>query len=159
MSSAASATASGSGSGSGSNDAALHAHFLAQAPSYLSLHSHLSTSLSQLDVLHGFLTSFSADLLTVSSHIAELQTRFQSLEMRLGNRRRLEGALDAVVRDVALDPAVVDGIVNTEPGKPWAEWLRELERVLHATAIGDSGAVQQTREVVEKLKLVVRTLS
>jgi hypothetical protein len=62
------------------------------------------------------------------------------------------------VRDVALDPAVVDGIVNTEPGKPWAEWLRELERVLHATAIGDSGAVQQTREVVEKLKLVVRTL-
>ncbi|KDN38262.1 hypothetical protein K437DRAFT_270609 [Tilletiaria anomala UBC 951] len=102
--------------------------------SFLALHSEVQLSLSLLDSLSSFLSSFQKDLSHVSGHISDLQDRSHALDARLVGRRQLDRLLSNLIGQVALSPRLVDLFFDSEPKQGgWLEACEDLERVLDQT--------------------------
>lgn len=108
--------------------------FLSHAPTLLSLDAELESSISSLDQLSVFLTTFSNDLGLVSSQISSLEEKSKRIEEELKVKRALQAPLERMLKGgLVLDPKVVEKVFETEPDRSWVEAARELERSLEAT--------------------------
>lgn len=108
--------------------------FLSSAPTYLSLHSDIQASLSALESLSSFLTTFSDDLGAVSHQISTLKQRSAHLDEELRRKREQEEPLARLLdRGLVLNPKVVEKIFDSEPDQSWKGAIRELERSIEAS--------------------------
>lgn len=109
--------------------------FLTHAPTLLSLHDSLTHSISSLDSLSTFLSTFSTDLGSVSHQIATLKEKSKRIEEQLTAKRQLEEPLDRLLGTggIVLDPQVVDKIFDTPVDQSWKPAIVHLEKTIEAT--------------------------
>ncbi|KAK2466118.1 hypothetical protein APHAL10511_001760 [Amanita phalloides] len=129
-----------------------------KAREFVDLHDQVQTSVSLLDSLESFLSTFQKDLQAVSGQISELQDRSKDIEGRLKSRRRIERPLSSLISDITLPPQLTTTILDTEVGEPWISTVGDFERRL--VMIKSRARVKGARdlaEVAEGLRIVAAT--
>ena len=97
-----------------------------------------------LATMEDMLGKFQADLGNISSEIRALQEQSQSMSVRLRNRKAAEARLGAFLENVAIPPALIDGVLLAAPDAGFAVrsagFTHAAERISHswqATQIWD----------------------
>ncbi|GJN91546.1 hypothetical protein Rhopal_004569-T1 [Rhodotorula paludigena] len=106
--------------------------FLERAREFVELHDQVDASTQLLTELASFLGTFQRDLAAVSGHISELQGRSKSIEARLDARKAVERSLHPFLASIAISPALVATIVDSDVSDAWIPAVRELDRKLGA---------------------------
>lgn len=75
-----------------------------------------------------FMTTFQADLLTVSSDIESLQERSNEMSKRLQNRKALEAVLGPAIDESILAPQLISKIIDSPVDRSWLTALDSLEQ-------------------------------
>ena len=73
-----------------------------------------------LATMEEMLGKFQADLGNISSEIRALQEQSQSMSVRLRNRKAAEARLGAFLENVAIPPALIDGVLLAPPDAGFA---------------------------------------
>ncbi|CAO1629980.1 unnamed protein product [Sympodiomycopsis kandeliae] len=118
--------------------------FLTHSPTFLSLHDSLEHSISSLDSLSSFLSTFSNDLGSISHQISSLKDKSASIDQQLAAKRQLEEPLDRLLNGggdqdqgmgIVIDPNVVARIFDTDvdSSTQWKEAITHLEQRIQAT--------------------------
>ncbi|EGO27851.1 hypothetical protein SERLADRAFT_383475, partial [Serpula lacrymans var. lacrymans S7.9] len=129
-----------------------------RAKEYVELHDQVQTSVSLLDSLETFLSTFQKDLSSVSGQISELQDRSKDIENRLKSRRRIEKPLSNLLSDMTIPPSLATLILDTDVGEPWIPAIDDFERRLDALkARSRVKAARDLAEVAEGLRIVAAT--
>ncbi|CAH7689661.1 Sac2 family-domain-containing protein, partial [Phakopsora pachyrhizi] len=120
------------------------------------LERQIQSSGDVLASLASFLSQFQLDLSSVSTSIAELQSRSELIESRLKSRRLLESNLTPFINSTVVPPSLIDLIIKTDPGEQWLEAISRLEILLtySKTSSLDSRSTDPSNQVAEKLRLV-----
>ncbi|GAB7359036.1 hypothetical protein MBLNU230_g5108t1 [Neophaeotheca triangularis] len=92
------------------------------------LHKSILACDEVLKSVETYLTSFQADLATVSSEIETLQNRSTNLNTRLQNRKVVEKVLGPEVEAFSIPPGVVRKITEGTVDNAWVRALEELEK-------------------------------
>lgn len=117
----------------------------------------MDTSASLLTDLATFLSTFQHDLSAVSGHISELQGRSKSIEARLASRRAVEKALDPFLKEIVLQPKLIDLVLETDVGLDWVEPIKDLSLKILAIRSGPRVAARKNLdEAAEALRVKVR---
>ncbi|TNY20627.1 Sac2 family-domain-containing protein [Rhodotorula diobovata] len=106
--------------------------FLERAAEFVELHEQVDASTQLLSDLASFLSTFQHDLSAVSGHIAELQGRSKSIEARLKARKAVERSLHPFLSSIAIPPALITTIVDTDVDDAWIPAVRDLDNKLGA---------------------------
>ncbi|RDB22540.1 Vacuolar protein sorting-associated protein 52 A [Hypsizygus marmoreus] len=129
-----------------------------RAKEFVELHDQVQTSVSLLDSLEAFLSTFQKDLSAVSGQISELQDRSKDIENRLKSRRRIEKPLSSLISDITMPPALATLILDSPVGEPWIEAIEDFERRLETIkARSRVKAARDLGEVAEGLRIVAAT--
>lgn len=128
--------------------------FLERAREYVELNDQVDTSASLLTDLATFLSTFQHDLSAVSGHISELQGRSKSIEARLASRRAVEKALDPFLKEIVLQPKLIDLVLETDVGLDWVEPIKDLSLKILAIRSGPRVAARKNLdEAAEALRV------
>ncbi|KAK7061930.1 vacuolar sorting protein [Favolaschia claudopus] len=129
-----------------------------RAKEYVELHDQVETSVTLLDSLENFLSTFQKDLSAVSGQISDLQDRSKDIEYRLKSRRKIEKPLSNLITDITVPPYLATLILDSDVGESWILAIEEFERRLD-TAKGRSRvkAARDVGEVSEGLRIVAAT--
>ncbi|KAF8195726.1 Sac2 family-domain-containing protein [Mycena galopus ATCC 62051] len=130
----------------------------ARAKDYVELHDQVETSVTLLNSLESFLSTFQKDLSAVSGQISDLQDRSKDIENRLKSRRKIEKPLASLITDITVPPYLATLILDSDVGEAWILGIEEFERRLD-TAKGRSRvkAARDLGEVTEGLRIVAAT--
>ncbi|KAJ7129514.1 Sac2 family-domain-containing protein [Mycena epipterygia] len=132
--------------------------YRARAKDYVELHDQVETSVTLLNSLETFLSTFQKDLSAVSGQISDLQDRSKDIENRLKSRRKIEKPLSSLITDITIPPYLATLILDSDVGESWILAIEEFERRLD-TAKGRSRvkAARDLGEVSEGLRIVAAT--
>ncbi|KAJ7781086.1 vacuolar sorting protein [Mycena metata] len=132
--------------------------YRAKAKDYVELHDQVETSVTLLNSLESFLSTFQKDLSAVSGQISDLQDRSKDIENRLKSRRKIEKPLASLITDITIPPYLATLILDSDVSEPWLMAIDEFERRLD-TAKGRSRvkAARDLGEVSEGLRIVAAT--
>ncbi|KAF4619757.1 hypothetical protein D9613_005158 [Agrocybe pediades] len=130
-----------------------------RAKDYIELHDQVQTSVSLLDNLESFLSTFQKDLAAVAGQISELQDRSKDIDSRLKTRKvRIERPLSSLLSEITVPPALATTILDTNVGEPWIDAILDLERRINTTkARTRVKAARDLGEVIEGLRIVAAT--
>ncbi|KAJ3789445.1 vacuolar sorting protein [Lentinula aff. detonsa] len=129
-----------------------------QEKEFVELHEQIQTSVSLLDSLESFLSTFQKDLTAVSGQISELQDRSKDIDNRLKSRRKIEKPLSSLITDIIIPPSLATLILDTQVGEPWITAIDEFERHLEVVkARLRVKAARDLGDVVEGLRIVAAT--
>lgn len=129
-----------------------------RAKEFVELHDQVETSVTLLDSLESFLSTFQKDLTAVAGQISELQDRSKNIDGRLKSRRKIERPLSNLLSDITVSPSLATLILDTNVGEPWIEAIDELERRLNSSkARARVKAARDLGEVTEGLRIVAAT--
>ncbi|PPQ77350.1 hypothetical protein CVT25_010932, partial [Psilocybe cyanescens] len=116
------------------------------------------TSISLLDNLESFLSTFQKDLAAVAGQISELQDRSKDIDSRLKTRKRIERPLSSLLSEITVPPSLASIILDTNVGEPWIDAIFDFERRITTTkARSRVKAARDLGEVVEGLRIVAAT--
>ena len=120
------------------------------------LHKSILACDEVLKSVETYLTSFQADLATVSDEIETLQNRSTALNNKLQNRRAVEKVLGPEVESLVIPPPVVRKITEGTVDETWVKALDELEKRSRSIDVKlkegkDIKAVQEVRPFVDEL--------
>ncbi|TFY61593.1 hypothetical protein EVJ58_g4418 [Rhodofomes roseus] len=128
------------------------------AQDFVDLHKQVQSSVSLLDSLENFLSTFQKDLSAVSGQISTLQDRSKDIENRLKSRRRIEKPLSNLLADLCIPPELATIILDTPVGEPWIEAIGEFESRLDALKVrARVKAARDLTEVAEGMRIVAAT--
>ena len=102
------------------------------------------------------LGQFQGSLGQLSSDICTLQTRSQSIAIKLTNRKALEEHLGAFTRDISVSKAFVNMIVNGEIGPNYVKYLQMLSRkieILNDPKMRNSAAAREVKVPIDRLRM------
>ncbi|KAI0368152.1 Vps52-domain-containing protein [Pilatotrama ljubarskyi] len=129
-----------------------------RARDFVELHEQVHTSVSLLDSLENFLSTFQKDLSAVSGQISNLQDRSKDIDNRLKSRRRIEKPLANLLVDLCIPPALATLILDTRVGEDWIPAITEFERKLDTLKVRVRvKAARDLSEVAEGLRIVAAT--
>ncbi|EDR12808.1 vacuolar sorting protein [Laccaria bicolor S238N-H82] len=129
-----------------------------RAKEFVELHDQVETSVTLLDSLESFLSTFQKDLTAVAGQISELQDRSKDIDGRLKSRRKIEKPLSNLLSDITVSPSLATLILDSNVGEPWIEAIDELERRLNSSkARARVKAARDLGEVTEGLRIVAAT--
>ncbi|KAI9001446.1 Vps52-domain-containing protein [Trametes punicea] len=129
-----------------------------RARDFVELHDQVQTSVSLLDSLENFLSTFQKDLSAVSGQIANLQDRSKDIDNRLKSRRRIEKPLSNLLVDLCIPPALATLILDTPVDESWIPAITEFERKLDTLKLRlRVKAARDMSEVAEGLRIVAAT--
>ncbi|KZW04122.1 Vps52-domain-containing protein [Exidia glandulosa HHB12029] len=121
---------------------------------FVELHNKVSDSLSLLDNLQAFLSTFQSDLSHVSGQISNLQERSKDIDSRLKGRRKIEKPLANLLSDLCIPPDHAVLILDTDVSEEWIPVIGDLERQLDALkARPKVKAARDIAEVAEGLRI------
>ncbi|KAF8192463.1 vacuolar sorting protein [Pholiota molesta] len=142
----------------GVEQAQVASFYRGRAKDYIDLHDQVQTSVSLLDNLETFLSTFQKDLAAVAGQISELQDRSKDIDNRLKSRKRIERPLSNLLSDVTIPPSLANTILDTNVGEPWIESIIDFERRLNTIqARTRVKAARDLGEVAEGLRIVAAT--
>ena len=99
------------------------------------------------------LSTFQADLGTVSAEIETLQSRSSTLGTKLNVRKEVEGLLGPVIERISIPPAVVRKISDGPIDDAWVECLEDLQSYTKAfEQKQDSENIMAIQDVAPLLK-------
>ncbi|KZT74276.1 Vps52-domain-containing protein [Daedalea quercina L-15889] len=128
------------------------------AQDFVDLHNQVHSSVSLLNSLESFLSTFQKDLSAVSGQISTLQDRSRDIENRLKSRRRIEKPLSNLLVDLCVPPELASIILDTPVGEPWIEAIHTFESKLEALKVrARVKAARDLAEVAEGLRIVAAT--
>ncbi|KAJ6628776.1 hypothetical protein B0H10DRAFT_1777258 [Mycena sp. CBHHK59/15] len=129
-----------------------------RAKDFVELHDQVETSVTLLNSLEAFLSTFQKDLSAVSGQISDLQDRSKDIENRLKSRRKIEKPLSNLISDITIPPYLATLILDSDVGESWILAIEDFERLLD-TAKGRSRvkAARDLGEVSEGLRIVAAT--
>ncbi|KAJ7044495.1 vacuolar sorting protein [Mycena alexandri] len=132
--------------------------YRAKAKDYVELHDQVETSVTLLNSLESFLSTFQKDLSAVSGQISDLQDRSKDIENRLKSRRKIEKPLSSLITDITIPPHLATLILDSDVSESWLIAIDGFERRLD-TAKGRSRvkAARDLGEVSEGLRIVAAT--
>ncbi|KJA29930.1 hypothetical protein HYPSUDRAFT_153092 [Hypholoma sublateritium FD-334 SS-4] len=129
-----------------------------RAKDYIDLHDQVQTSVSLLDNLETFLSTFQKDLAAVAGQISELQDRSKDIDNRLKSRKRIEKPLSSLLLEITIPPSLASIILDTNVGEPWIDAITDFERRLNTSkARTRVKAARDLGEVAEGLRIVAAT--
>ncbi|KAI0307267.1 vacuolar sorting protein [Multifurca ochricompacta] len=132
--------------------------FRSRAKEFVELHDQVQTSVSLLDSLESFLSTFQRDLSAVSGQISDLQSRSRDIEDRLKSRRKIEKPLASLISGLTLPPNLVTTILDTDVGESWIPAIADFELRLEGLKVrGRVRAARDLGEVAEGLRIVAAT--
>ncbi|XP_006459988.1 hypothetical protein AGABI2DRAFT_202530 [Agaricus bisporus var. bisporus H97] len=125
---------------------------------YVELHDQVQTSISLLDSLESFLSTFQTDLTAVAGQISDLQDRSQEIDSKLKNRRRIERPLASLLSEVTIPPSLAKLILDTPVGEAWIDAVEDFEkRLVLSKSRSRVKAARDLGEVSEGLRIVAAT--
>ncbi|RPD67298.1 vacuolar sorting protein [Lentinus tigrinus ALCF2SS1-6] len=131
---------------------------LLQASEFVELHDQVQTSVTLLDSLESFLSTFQKDLSAVSGQISNLQDRSKDIDNRLKSRRKIEKPLSNLLVDLCIPPALATLILDTRVDENWIPAIMEFERRLETLKLRVRvKAARDLSEVAEGLRIVAAT--
>ncbi|RDX55491.1 Vps52-domain-containing protein [Lentinus brumalis] len=131
---------------------------LLRAREFVELHDQVQTSVTLLDSLEGFLSTFQKDLSAVSGQISNLQDRSKDIDNRLKSRRKIEKPLSNLLVDLCIPPALATLILDTRVDENWIPAIMEFERRLDTLKLRVRvKAARDLSEVAEGLRIVAAT--
>ncbi|KAF8974178.1 Sac2 family-domain-containing protein [Flammula alnicola] len=129
-----------------------------RAKDYIELHDQVQTSVSLLDNLESFLSTFQKDLAAVAGQISELQDRSKDIDNRLKSRKKIERPLSSLLSEITIPPSLASTILDTNVGEPWIDAIMDFERRLNTSkARSRVKAARDLGEVIEGLRIVAAT--
>ncbi|TFK43659.1 vacuolar sorting protein [Crucibulum laeve] len=129
-----------------------------KAKEFVELHDQVQSSVTLLDSLESFLSTFQTDLTAVAGQISELQDRSKDIDSRLKSRRRIERPLSSLISDITIPPSLATLILDSNVGEPWIEAIDDFERRLNTSkARTRVKAARDLGEVAEGLRIVAAT--
>ncbi|TFK92227.1 Vps52-domain-containing protein [Polyporus arcularius HHB13444] len=129
-----------------------------RAREFVELHDQVQTSVTLLDSLEGFLSTFQKDLSAVSGQISNLQDRSKDIDNRLKSRRKIEKPLSNLLVDLCIPPALATLILDTRVDENWIPAIMEFERRLDTLKLRVRvKAARDLSEVAEGLRIVAAT--
>ncbi|KAJ7276548.1 vacuolar sorting protein [Mycena haematopus] len=132
--------------------------YRARAKDYVELHDQVETSVTLLNSLEAFLSTFQKDLSAVSGQISDLQDRSKDIENRLKSRRKIEKPLASLITDITVPPYLATLILDSDVGESWILAIEEFERRLDmAKGRSRVKAARDIGEVTEGLRIVAAT--
>ncbi|KAF3161376.1 hypothetical protein TWF225_001697 [Orbilia oligospora] len=96
------------------------------------LHKSIKACDEVLQSVESYLSSFKTDLGRVSAEIETLQNRSLALNTRLNNRKDVEKLLAPILEDVALSPAVIQVVAESDVNENWVKSLQEADKKIKA---------------------------
>lgn len=128
------------------------------AREYVELHSQVQTSLSLLDSLESFLSTFQKDLSAVSGQISDLQERSKDIENRLKSRRKIEKPLSSLISDITIPPPLATQILDGKVDESWIPLMEDFEmRIQTCKGRSRVKAARDLGDVIEGLRIVTAT--
>jgi vacuolar protein sorting-associated protein 52 len=134
------------------------AAFVAEADNLMALAGDIAECDEVLGDIENLLQRYQHDLGTVSTDIKELQARSSDLNVRLRNRRALQGGLGDFVERVALLPSLIHAVMESPPESD--DFSRALERldaklkfVASEERVRTSAAFRDVAPELERLRL------
>ncbi|WVQ71945.1 hypothetical protein IAR50_001487 [Cryptococcus sp. DSM 104548] len=103
--------------------------FLKKKNDYLELQQSVESSDELLSSLASYLSTFQNDLSAVSGQISELQGKSSEIESRLNGRTAVIPALNALLSDISLPPALVLTLRDTLPAQNPDLWLSAITQL------------------------------
>ncbi|KAJ7904667.1 vacuolar sorting protein [Mycena olivaceomarginata] len=132
--------------------------YRARAKEYVELHDQVETSVTLLNSLETFLSTFQKDLSAVSGQISDLQDRSKDIENRLKSRRKIEKPLASLITDITVPPYLASLILDSDVGESWILAIEEFERRLDtAKRRSRVKAARDLGDVTEGLRIVAAT--
>ncbi|KAF8165468.1 vacuolar sorting protein [Crassisporium funariophilum] len=129
-----------------------------RAKDFVELHDQVQTSVTLLDNLESFLSTFQKDLAAVAGQISELQDRSKDIDSRLKSRKRIERPLSSLLSEITIPPPLAAIILDTNVGEPWIDAIIDFERrLVKSRARTRVKAARDLAEVIEGLRIVAAT--
>ena len=130
--------------------------YLRQATRVKKLHDEISTCSSALEAMEDLLMEFKSSLGQLSSDICSLQTRSQSITVKLQNRKNLEKYLGEFTREVSLTREFIEQIANGDVGLSYVKLLDELSgklKFVNRSDVKGSQAAQESLVPLDRLRV------
>ena len=127
--------------------------YIAEDENLRNLHTDIRSCADILGQMETMLVGFHKDLAAKSEEISELQTQSLSLNLKLKNRRQLEGALASLVDQMVIPPELVQKVFTAELDENYASILADLQAKLMFVAAGKGQpASEQSKSYHEMAK-------
>ncbi|DBA84296.1 TPA: hypothetical protein ACH3X2_006350 [Trebouxia sp. C0005] len=131
--------------------------YITESDNLVELHDQISSCDNILATMEDMLGKFQADLGNISTEIRALQEQSQTMSIKLKNRKGTEQKLSNFIESVAIPPALIDGILQTEVDETFHEHLLSLHRKLNFLekneAAQNSAAYKDVAPELEKLRV------
>ena len=130
--------------------------YVAQSNELAGLHYQIHECDNTLESMENLLCGFQEHLANISNEIRHLQDRSLSMNVKVKNRKAVEGRLGAFVEDIIVPPDLVDNICMAPVDEAYLEYLSILARKM-AFVSGDGatpgdGFVSATRDIEPELR-------
>eukprot|EP00003_Mantamonas_plastica_P022709 TRINITY_DN3916_c0_g1_i10.p1 TRINITY_DN3916_c0_g1~~TRINITY_DN3916_c0_g1_i10.p1 ORF type:complete len:704 (-),score=238.83 TRINITY_DN3916_c0_g1_i10:1057-2937(-) len=106
------------------------ADYIKESENLGSLHSQIRECDDILAVMEGMLTTFQENLGNISSEIKYLQDESFSMNIKLKNRKAVEGDLGSFVQEIMIDEELVNTICNKPVDEDFVQQLKVLDKKL-----------------------------
>ncbi|XP_053366646.1 vacuolar protein sorting-associated protein 52 homolog [Clarias gariepinus] len=131
--------------------------YIKESQNIASLHNQITACDSILERMEGMLSSFQADLSSISSEIETLQQQSVSMSVRLKNRQAVRSHLSQLV-DELLVPAIMINVILESPvtEQQFLEQLHELNTKINFAkelSFRETLACADIQDIVDRLKI------
>jgi septal ring factor EnvC (AmiA/AmiB activator) len=129
--------------------------YIAEAEELATLHTQIKQCDTILDSMESMLSGFQGDLANISSEIKHLQDESISINIRLRNRKAVEGQLSDFINQAVIPPSLVTNICAAEVNEAYIEYILELNSKVRFSKQESSQRTMAYRDIatdIEKLR-------
>ena len=136
--------------------------YVAESDNFLALHQEIQQCDHVLEAIEDILGHYASDLATTSTDIRALQDQSRAMNVKLRNRRALQGGLSQFVERVALLPSLIHAIMQSPPDSSdfsfaLSQLSSKLAFVANDEAVRRSAAFRDVAPELERLRLAAVT--
>jgi len=130
--------------------------YIHEAEELATLHTQIKQCDGILDNMESMLSGFQGDLASISAEIKHLQDESISINIRLRNRKAVEGQLSDFITQAVIPPALVTNICAAEVNETYLEYVTELNSKVRFAKQEGAQRTMAYRDIstdIEKLRL------
>ncbi|KAJ2959317.1 hypothetical protein NQZ79_g5266 [Umbelopsis isabellina] len=124
--------------------------------SFVDLHGQFEASDEILGNMEDMLNVFQTDLGNISREIKSLQERSTDINIKLKNRKLVEGRLGNILDNLVVAPHVIKKITESDVDDVWLQYLLELNKKMQFVKANQSKPIRALQDIgpeLEKLRL------
>ncbi|GAB5589033.1 Vacuolar protein sorting-associated protein 52 [Umbelopsis nana] len=124
--------------------------------SFINLHQQFEASDEILGNMEDMLDVFQTDLGNISREIKNLQERSTDINIKLKNRKIVEGRLGSILDNVVVAPHMIRKITESDVDDVWLQYLLELNKKMRFVKANQNKPIRALQDIgpeLEKLRL------